>query len=140
MAIREYKCENCGLMTEKIIPTALTPPPFTNCARCGEDAAFKAIPSSIGIMTDNFGQQKVDVMIGNDAERRWSDINSRQQIRDAVRQKTGQMGLSMVGRNEFAPLSQEGKELRTEVNTTLTDSGFQSGGDTSTDKKILGLD
>ncbi len=140
MAIREYKCETCGLMTEKIIQTSLTPPPSIKCPRCEKEAMYKSIPSRIGIMTDNFGQQKVDVMIGHDADRRWADINSRQQTRDAVRQKTGQLGLSMIGRNEFAPLSQEGKEIRTEVNSTLVNSGLQSGGDTPADKKILGLD
>lgn len=140
MAIREYKCPSCGLMMEKIIPTNDTPPPYSTCSRCGAESEYRPIPSSIGIATSNFSHQKMDVAIGRDAERRWADINERQQIRDSVRQKSGQVGLSMVGRNEFVPLSSDQMETRTDVMTSLTKSTPTPGADTSVDKKVLGVD
>lgn len=140
MAIREYKCSSCGLMMEKLLPTSTTPQPHLPCSRCGAEAEYRSIPSSIGIATSNFSEQKIDIAIGRDAERRWADINERQQIRDAVRQKSGQVGLSMVGRNEFAPLSKEKVETRNEVMSSLTNSGLKTEGDTPADKKALGVD
>jgi hypothetical protein len=69
----------------------------------------------------------VDNFIGRDAERRWDDIHQRQATRDKVRQESGQVGLTMVGRNDFQPLSSEKKELRTSLNETIASSGgFQS--------------
>ena len=39
--------------------------------------------------------------------------------RDKVRKESGSVGLSMVGRNEFAPISEEVKVTRTELNDIL---------------------
>lgn len=140
MAIREYKCEGCGLLTEKIIATNLTPDPTIKCPRCSELAQFKAIPSSFGLLTDNFSQQKMDVAIGKDADRRWEDINTRQATRDRVRQQSGQMGLTMVGRNEFAPVPEATKALRTEAAAALSETGYKPGFDSDSDKKVVGGD
>lgn len=139
MAIREYKCPSCSLMTEKLIPTSDTPPPTTKCPRCGAEAEFKPI-SQTRLLTSNFQERTVDVEIGHDAATRWADISERQAKRDKVRQQTGQVGLSMVGRNDFAPLPESGKITRTGVNEALTESGFKAGGDTKTDQKIVGAD
>jgi hypothetical protein len=46
----------------------------------------------------------------------------------------------MVGRNEFSPLPEKDKVLRTDVNEALTESGFKAGADTVSDQKIVGTD
>ena len=65
----------------------------------------------------------VDSFIGKDAERRWEDINRRNELRDKVRSETGETGLSMVGRNEFTPITTTQKELRTSLNEAVTSGG-----------------
>jgi hypothetical protein len=65
----------------------------------------------------------VDNLIGADADRRWADINRRQEIRDRVRAQAGETGLSMTGRNEFTPVTVQQKELRTSLNETVAASG-----------------
>lgn len=139
MAIREYKCSSCVLMTEKLIPTEITPDPAIKCPRCGADATFITI-SRTALLTSNFQERTMDVEIGHDAATRWADINERQATRDKIRQQTGQVGLSMVGRNEFSPLPEKDKVIRTDVNEALTESGFKASGDTPTDQKIVGTD
>lgn len=140
MAIREYKCPECGVMVEKILPTSTTPNPTIPCPRCGKDANFLSIPTSIGILTDNFQEQKVDIAIGKDADRRWQDISDRQQIRDRVRQQSGSLGLSMVGRNEFVPLPEGERVARTEGSAAVSTEGFKHQPDTPLDKKLVGSD
>lgn len=140
MAIREYKCKSCGLMMEEILPINSTPPASMTCKRCGEQAEFKSIPSSVGLLTENFSEQKVDVAIGKDAARRWQDISDRQAVRDRVREQSGQAGLSMVGRNEFAPLAEGEKVARTEATAAVLAEGYKHQPDTATDKKLVGSD
>lgn len=132
MALREYKCTECGLLVEHLIPTSQTPPETKPCSRCGKPAVFLTTPSRIGIMTTNFSHQKIDVAIGADAARRWEDIKTRQEMRDHVRQTTGSMGLSMVGRNEFAPVTEDNRQTRTEVASAIEKSG---GFDTVSEQK-----
>jgi hypothetical protein len=43
----------------------------------------------------------IDVVIGRDAEARWSDIHRRQGDRDKVREEAGKSSLIMTGRNDF---------------------------------------
>lgn len=138
MAIREYKCSSCKLLTEKLIPTSDLSPTTTKCPRCGQDAEFISI-SRTALLTSNFQERTLDVEIGHDAAQRWDDINNRQVKRDKIRQQTGQIGLSMVGRNDFAPLPEKDKILRTDVNEALTESGVKAG-DTQIDQKIIGTD
>ena len=140
MAIREYKCPSCGLMMERILPISDTPPSIAKCKRCGTDAEFQAIPSSFGLLTENFSEQKVDIAIGKDANRRWQDLNDRQALRDKVRRDSGQAGLSMVGRNEFAPLPEAERVARTEGSEAVAAEGFKHQPDSSRDKKLLGAD
>ena len=140
MAIREYKCPSCGVMIEKILPTETTPRPTEPCPRCGGEANFLTIPTSIGIMTGNFQERKIDIAIGKDAERRWQDVENRQQIRDRVRETSGQSGLSMVGRNEFVPLPEATKVARTEGSEAITSEGFRHRPDTPLDQKLVGTD
>ena len=125
MAIREYKCVECRLMTEKLIPTSDTPPSTIKCPRCGANAEFKTF-SRTSLVTSNFQERTLDVEIGHDAATRWADINERQAKRDSLRQQTGQIGLSMVGRNDFAPLSEKEKVTRTEVTEAVAESGFKA--------------
>ncbi len=138
MAIREYKCSSCGVMIEKIIPTVQTPQQIIPCSKCGADAEFQPIPSSVGLLTENFAEQKIDITIGKDANRRWQDISDRNALREKVRTQSGSVGLSMVGRNEFAPLPESEKKGRTEALEAVTREGFKHNPDTPTDKKILG--
>jgi hypothetical protein len=108
---------------ERLLPTSKTPEPLLQCDRCGADASYVEI-SRVSLVTANFQEQSIDVLIGNDSERRWSDIEKRQKSRDKVRQQTGSLGLSMVGRNDFAPLAPEDKKKRSEIHESLKTTGY----------------
>lgn len=140
MAIREYKCPSCGVLSERIVPTSQTPDATIPCPKCGEASAFRPIPSSIGLLTDSFQEQKIDVAIGKDADRRWQDVEARQQIRDKVRRDSGRQGVSMVGRNEFVPITEADKVARSEAADVVSVEGFKHQPDTTTDQKLVGSD
>jgi len=137
MAIREYKCD-CGLITEKIIPASQDIPQTTVCPKCSATAQFLSIPTSFALTRSSFSEAPLDIVIGKDSDRRWDDINKRQEVRDKVRKDTGSQGLSMVGRGEFAPLSEEAKTQRTESTEVLAQSGHKQTYDSTADAKILG--
>ena len=140
MAIREYKCKNCGLMQEEIMPTSATPPPTIRCPKCEGTADFLAIPTRIGLLTENFSEQKTDITIGKDANRRWQDINDRQARRDKIRSDSGKMGVSLVSGGKFAPINDSEVANRQEVLDTVEKQGFKHSPDTAQDRKILGMD
>lgn len=137
MAIREYKC-SCGVLTEKIIFDSKSIPPAITCPKCQGEAVHLVMPTSISLGRSTFSEAPIDVMIGKDSDRRWEDINKRQEIRDKVRKETGSQGLSMTGRGEFAPVTEDTKVKRTESVEVLTQSGHRQTFDSPADKKILG--
>ena len=137
MAIREYKCEVCNLITEKIIAASQEIKESIPCPRCKENAKFLEMPTSISLGRSTFSEAPIDTIIGKDADRRWEDIYKRQETRDKVRKESGSVGLSMVGRNEFAPISEEVKVTRTELNDILPASGFKQGFDSPEDSKLI---
>ena len=65
----------------------------------------------------------IDNLVGRDAEIRWNDIHHRQEVRDSVRQQTGEVGLTMTGRNEFKPVTATQKKLRTSLNEAVASAG-----------------
>lgn len=126
MPIFEYKC-SCGLRHEHLVLPPNQPPATHTCPRCKEAATKLAFPTSVALARSGMDNPPVDNFIGRDSERRWEDIHQRQATRDRVRQESGQVGLTMVGRNDFQPLTPEKKELRTSLNETIASSGgFQS--------------
>ncbi len=137
MAIREYKCA-CGVLTEKIIFDAKNIPSTIICPKCQGEATHLVMPTSISLGRSTFSEAPIDVIIGKDSDRRWEDINRRQELRDKVRKETGSMGLSMVGRDEFAPIGEETKAKRTESTEVLEKSGHKQTFDEPSDAKILG--
>ena len=137
MAIREYKCNDCNLITEEIILGAKPVAPTIICPKCKGEAQFLAIPTGFSLGVSSFSEAPIDNIIGKDADRRWEDIYKRQEIRDKVRKETGSVGLSMVGRNEFAPLAEEVKIARTELNEVIPFSGFKPAFDSPEDAKLI---
>lgn len=123
MAIREYKCTSadCNAVTEKVVMGE--PDKTTRCPRCGTVAELK-VYSTVNVARAGESNAPIDIIIGKDAEMRWNDIHSRQEIRDNVREQSGTVGLTSVGRNEFAPISSEHKALRTEVTAAVESSGY----------------
>jgi hypothetical protein len=137
MALREYKCA-CGVLTEKIIFGTNDIPQVIPCPKCGAEAAYLAIPTSISLGRSTFSEAPIDVMIGKDSDRRWEDINKRQEVRDKVRKETGSQGLSMTGRGEFTPVTEDTKAKRAESVEVLSQSGHKQTFDSPADQKILG--
>lgn len=123
MPIREFKCDSCQTLTEKICLTAeenaLTE---IRCPRCGSKAALKEFPSRIAVSREGSPNAPVDIIIGADANRRWSDIKEKQAIRNKVRVDTNTPGLTKVGPTEYVPISDQQKLLRTEVLDSLVRS------------------
>lgn len=122
MPIFEYNC-SCGLRHEHLVLPPHTAPTTHPCPRCRAEAVKQDYPSSVALARSGMDNPPVDNFIGKDAERRWADIHRRQETRDRVRQETGTQGLTMVGRNDFQPLSPTQKELRTSLNETIASSG-----------------
>mgnify|MGYP005615570817 CR=1 FL=1 len=123
MPIFEYKCPDCGLLNEKLTLGSQEVTATMPCKRCGAEATKRDFPSSISLARSGMDNAPVDSIVGADAARRWEDIHHRQELRDKVREETGSTGLSMVGRNDFQPLSPDKKELRTSLNETIAASG-----------------
>ena len=122
MPIFEYTCP-CGVRHEHLVLSSNPPPPTHPCPRCHQLALKRDFPTSVALARSAMDNAPVDNLVGADSERRWADIHHRQEIRNRVRQETGEAGLTMVGRNDFQPLSQEKKELRTSLNETIASSG-----------------
>lgn len=137
MAIREYKCNECSLITEKIILSDKEIKESISCPRCQADATFLAMPTSVSLGRSTFSEAPIDTIIGKDADRRWEDIHRRQETRDKVRKESGSVGLTMVGRNEFAPIPEKVKLARTELNDILPTSGFKPAFDSPEDAKLI---
>jgi len=137
MAIREYKCQDCNLITEKIINASQEIKESISCPKCKGNASYLEIPTSISLGVSSFSQAPLDNIIGKDSERRWENIHRRQEIRDKVRKESGSVGISMVGRDQFAPLTIEDKERRSELNEILPISGHKQTFDSSDDAKLI---
>ena len=128
MPIREYRCATCDALTEQILNMSDEIPPKIKCKRCGSDAQLRT-HSTFAISREGSDNAPVDIAIGRDARARWDDIHARQEQRDKVRVDSGQVGIVATGRNEFAPVTEQQKLLRTEVHEALESRG---------DKRIAG--
>jgi hypothetical protein len=95
------------------------------CPKCGGVAKHKLGAPSILTSTTS-ANQSIDVVIGRDANARWDDIHRRQELREKVRTESKTQGLSFVGRNEFQPLSDTKKTIRTDANKRLQTKGYES--------------
>ena len=123
MPLFEYKCPDCGLVEEHIVFSTKDNTPTKPCGRCKAASVKLAFPTSISLARSGMDNAPVDNFIGKDAETRWKDIRKRQELRDKVRSEAGAAGLSMVGRNDFVPLTETQKELRTSVNEAVASGG-----------------
>lgn len=122
MPLFEYTC-SCGVRHEHLVLPPNQPPATHPCPRCKEPAQKRDFPTSIALARSGMDNAPLDNYIGKDAERRWEDIHQRQEVRNKVRKETGSAGLTMVGRNDFQPLSPDKRELRTSLNETIASSG-----------------
>ena len=123
MPLFEYKCSKCGLVEEHLILHTPATPQTKVCGRCRGEAKKLDFPTRIALGRSGMDNAPTDNLIGADADRRWADIHRRQEIRDKARAASGETGLSMVGRNEFKPVTGTQKELRTSLNETVASSG-----------------
>lgn len=123
MPLFEYKCSKCSLLDERLVYPPEKPLPEVPCARCGAPAHRMEFPSRISLSRSSMDNAPVDSLVGRDAEARWNDIRRRQEIRDGVRRETGEVGLSMNGRNAFQPLTSTQKELRTSLSEAVASAG-----------------
>jgi putative FmdB family regulatory protein len=122
MPIREFKCDVCDAVTEQILNMSDDIPERIKCRRCGSPAKLKKF-SIFAVAREGSDNAPMDIAIGRDARARWDDIYRRQEARDKVRRDNGQVGLVATGRNEFAPIAPEQKQLRTEVHEALEQRG-----------------
>ena len=129
MPIREYKCESCKLLDEKILNGE--PPETVKCARCGADATLRRIPSSIALARSGMDNAPLDNFIGKDAEKRWTVLKDRQAKRESVRKETHAQGLTAVGLGNsgaetYKPITPEQKTMRTGVTQAIEGAGYGS--------------
>lgn len=122
MPIREFRCQTCDALTEQIINMSAEVPERIKCKRCGSPALLRT-HSNVAIMREGSDNAPLDIAIGRDANARWDDIKRRQEIRDKVRTQSGQLGVVATGRNEFVPVTEEQKVLRTQVHEALDARG-----------------
>lgn len=125
--VYEYQCTNsevCGAVTERTQRMADERPASIPCKYCGVDAKFKI--SAPAVLTGNMANQTFDVAVGRDAARRWDAIHARQAQRDKVRRETNQAGLQATGYNEFRPIPEAQRQVRTQVTQAVERDGFRS--------------
>lgn len=97
-----YKCSDCQFVTERIQPMADPLPDTVKCQKCGKDSEI--VVSAPALSSAGLSNSPIDAVVGRDAEARWADIKHRQKIRNKIRQQSGEQGVRMTGRNEFAPI------------------------------------
>lgn len=104
MATYSYKCQDteCGFVTELVQPMKDPTPDVVKCGKCGKDSGIEV--TAAAILTGGMSNAPIDVVVGRDAEARWADIKRRQELRNKVRQNSGEHGVRMTGRNEFQPI------------------------------------
>lgn len=124
MPIREYKCPDCGLLSEKVHLQA-DYPKTVECPRCKGQAVVREMPSSIALARSSMDNSPLDNLIGKDAESRWSGLAERQAQRDSIRVATNTQGLTAVGDN-YKPISSDKKALRTEVTRAVESQGYRA--------------
>ena len=84
MPLFEYRCGACGLTEERLIMGSRPAPPTDTCTRCGKVSQKLEFPTRVALARSGMDNAPVDNLIGADADRRWADINRRQEIRDRV--------------------------------------------------------
>jgi putative FmdB family regulatory protein len=103
MAIYEYQCnkEDCGVVQELYAAMSAVKPETLSCPKCGGPSAMKV--SAPAVLTGSMTNAPLDVVIGQDAAKRWDRIHERQEKRDKIRRESGKPGLTAVGVNEYVP-------------------------------------
>ena len=124
MPIREYKCPDCGLLSEKVY-LGTDYPKTAECPRCHATAEARNFPSSIALARSGMDNAPLDNLIGKDAESRWSGLSERQAQRDTIRVAEQVQGLTAVGAG-YKGISPDKKSLRTEVTRAVETQGFRS--------------
>jgi putative FmdB family regulatory protein len=114
MALREYKCSECGMTDEVILPSSQAPDPTKPCPRCGAESKYVQF-STFGLALSSFSEAPIDTVIGKQADDRWKMYNDRKEARDKVRKDSGSVGLTAVGYEEYVPVSDETKARRTRM-------------------------
>ena len=125
--IYEYRCTNideCGAVSERTQRMSDPIPDFIPCPICNSAARYKL--SAVTVLTGNMTNHSFDVAVGRDAERRWTDIHKKQEVRDKVRRETGSVGLQGVAPNQFRPIPEQQKQVRTNVMKAVERDGFRS--------------
>ena len=84
---KEYKV---GIPVEDTVP-----------CKCGRKMVKKL---TMNVAYGNSSSAPIDVVIGRDAERRWSGINERQEQRNKIRRESGEFGLKATSVNEYKPI------------------------------------
>jgi uncharacterized OB-fold protein len=125
MALREYKCEGCGVTEEVIVRTSDHVPPFKVCLRCGSQSRFVEF-SRFGIARSSFSESPIDIKIGADAERKWAKYHEDIAARNKVRKETGSLGLTEVHEGQYEPISEERKSERARVYEVAERTGLPS--------------
>jgi hypothetical protein len=120
----EFECTDCKAIQEVVVPMSQAKFDDRPCPYCKGTAKYKL--GAPGLMTSSMTHQTVDVLVGKDAEARWSDIYRRQELREKVRKESNQTGISMTGRNEFKPLSKNKNTVRTEASRQAEKAGEYS--------------
>lgn len=122
MPIFEYKCD-CKLVHEHIALSAQNTPDTHTCPRCGAQAKKRDFPSSISLNRSDMDNPTMDLAVGKSATERWDTIHKRDEVKDKVRQESGQQGVTLVAPGEFAPITPQQKELRTSLTETIAQTG-----------------
>jgi putative FmdB family regulatory protein len=132
MPLYEYQCESCGLEFEKLVPR-MTPDPHP-CPECQEMAPKQVSASNFafgesrrtgatGAVAEQAGgdlvaefrdgntgvhsvDSNIDQIIGRDAERRWGQIETREDSKNSARRGHGdrRVAVSRTPEGEYKPM------------------------------------
>jgi putative FmdB family regulatory protein len=107
MPTYEYFCEKCLYLFEesfKKYEDTISP-----CPKC--DSAAERKPSAPSIFKSGTSRESVDIQIGRESERRWSDIKSRQEKKENIRKESGQQALQVEHKLENGKITYEYKPV-----------------------------
>jgi putative FmdB family regulatory protein len=119
--IYNFKCTECGFNVEVVQPIATASFEDRNCPRCSKITATHVFEGAPAVATSGMSNAPLDVVVGRDASARWADIARRQEIRNDVRQKSGEEAVRMTGRNQFEAIPGAQRQAVTAPNSGRDD-------------------
>lgn len=117
----DFFCLECGLLFDKLVQDSNINE--AECKSCGAMAKKKFKPHTIGVTYKDGVPPTPDIdrLVGADAEKRWSRVNSLHDQANTIRRDTNSPVVEVTGSGELKAASRDTVEVRKSVVDTVLD-------------------